>query len=159
MHLGEGWFDVPCYLDFMWICERGPYNYSVVERQSAVENGRTNDDQTLNFQQPYKQVWIQAIYDMYREMNDDRQTNQAEEDEQNSEQTDGQMEVSDESSGKDAEGGMNGEADTENITKEDVVTTGNDGDPDITTQSFMATMENWELVSITLSFLYFSYFI
>ena len=79
MHLGEGWFDVPCYLDFMWICERSPYNYSAVERQSAVENGGTNDDQTVNFQQPYEQVWIQAIYDMYHKMNGDRQTNQEEE--------------------------------------------------------------------------------
>ena len=142
MHLGEGWFDVPCYLDFMWICERSPYNYSVVERQSAVENGGTNDDQTVNFQQPYKPVWIQAIYDAYLKMNGDGQTNQEEEEEQNSDQTDGQMEVSDESSGNDADGGTNGEADTENITNGEVVTTGNDGDPDITTQSSMATMEN-----------------
>ena len=146
MHLGEGWWDVPCYLDFMWICERSPENSPELERQSAAENGGTNDDQTVNFRpRPYKPLWIQTIYDTYRNLNDDVNINQEEEEEEeqpNSHQTDGQMEVADESSGNVGDGETEGEPDTENSTNGEVVTTGNDEDADITTQSVMVTMED-----------------
>ena len=124
----------------MWICERSPDNYPVLERLSAVENVWTNSDQPVNFRRPYKPFWIQAIYDTYRNVNGDGQTNK--EEEQNSDQTDGQMEVTDESSENVGDGGANDGTDAENTTTGEVNTTGNDGDPDITTQSFMVTMED-----------------